>query len=314
MSKLTTDDFVNRSKFCHDNYYNYLLTEYKSIFLKVKITCPIHGIFEQTPHDHLKGHGCKKCGITRGIQKRILTISEFIQKAENIHDKYDYSHVDYYNSRTKVKITCPIHGIFEQTPHEHLNGHGCPECGVLKNTYGQRLTTLDFIEKAKFIHGDKYNYSLVNYISTHIKVKIICPIHSVFEQQPNGHLNGYGCRECYKSLSISKPEKEVFEYVKTLTIEDVINNDRTQIINPKTGHYLELDIWIPSLNKAIEFNGRYWHSLEGVDYRDHQKNIQCKDKGIELLVIEEQDWLNDKYLCEAVIKLFITASHNQRGQ
>ena len=118
--------------------------------------------------------------------------NKFINKAKKIHnDKYDYSLVDYIHSKTKVKIICFEHGVFEQMPQKHLIGQGCSKCSKTK-----KLTTEKFIKKSQEIHGNKYDYSIVNYINYHTKVKIICPEHGVFEQKPDNHLNGNGCFKC----------------------------------------------------------------------------------------------------------------------
>ena len=119
------------------------------------------------------------------------TTEEFTQKAsENHNNKYDYSLTNYINAKTKVKIICPIHGEFEQIPRNHIRGQHCQKCsGVyMDNNY--------FIEKSKLFHGDKYNYSLVNYTTQLKKIQIICPVHGMFEQKPKDHLLGKGCSKC----------------------------------------------------------------------------------------------------------------------
>jgi len=121
------------------------------------------------------------------------TTEQFIKKAILIHgDKYDYSLVDYKHSQSKVIIICLIHGEFEQSPSSHLSGKGCPKCKV----YEQRSSTEEFIQKAILIHGDRYDYSLVDYKNNKTKVIIICPVHGEFLQIPNNHLKGYGCQKC----------------------------------------------------------------------------------------------------------------------
>lgn len=108
-----------------------------------------------------------------------LTTFEFIKKAKKIYgDKYDYSLVEYNGIYNKIKIICPIHGIFEQIPKSHLK-YECQKCGHIKTRNSKFLTTEKFIIKAKKIHGDKYDYSLANYISAKTPVKIICPIHGI---------------------------------------------------------------------------------------------------------------------------------------
>ena len=119
-------------------------------------------------------------------EKRQLAAKQFEQKAKKIHgDKYDYSLVEYINSQTKVKIICPIHGVFEQKPNGHLSGRGCSKCKPDKISKKLSFTTEEFVKKAKEIYGDKYDYSLVDYKSAKEKVKIICSIHGVFEQTPD---------------------------------------------------------------------------------------------------------------------------------
>ena len=121
-----------------------------------------------------------------------LTLNEFIRKAKKIHgDKYDYSKVDYVNSRTKVCIICPKHGEFLQLPYKHLSGHNCQCCNLRRKN-----TTADFISKAKEIHDNKYDYSKVNYVNNHTKVCIICSKHGEFWQTPHNHLCGNGCSKC----------------------------------------------------------------------------------------------------------------------
>ena len=120
----------------------------------------------------------------------------FIEKANKVHNhRYDYSKVNYINNREKVCIICPEHGEFWQGPYKHLTGQGCPKCG------GTQKSNIDeFILKAKKVHGNKYDYSKVEYVNNKTKVCIICPEHGEFWQDPHNHLKGKGCPECAKSL------------------------------------------------------------------------------------------------------------------
>ena len=126
-----------------------------------------------------------------------LTTEEFIGKARSIHgDFYDYSLVEYVNNKIKVVIACPIHGEFTQKPSDHLKGQGCKTCGYNKNSKSKKSNTQEFIEKAKEVHSDKYDYSKVEYINSTTKVTISCYEHGDFEISPNSHLNGRGCIGC----------------------------------------------------------------------------------------------------------------------
>ena len=118
----------------------------------------------------------------------------FTEKAKEIHNnKYDYSLVKYIKSNIKIKIICHKHGIFEQTPVSHIRKdkpRGCPSCS------GKNKTINQFINEAKIIHKNKYNYSKVIYINATTPIIIICPIHGDFKQKPSSHLTGYGCKIC----------------------------------------------------------------------------------------------------------------------
>ena len=140
---------------------------------------------------------------------------EFIKRAKLVHgDNYDYSKTVYINQKTKVSITCPIHGDFLQYPQAHIKrGHGCPECGKVKQKEKSReyskkrvKSRSDFILKARKIHGDKYDYSNVSEeCPSYKKVKITCPTHGAFWQSVGNHLTGNGCSKC-KYGTLTTPE------------------------------------------------------------------------------------------------------------
>ena len=189
--KFTNKEFIEKAIKIHGDKYDYSLVQYKNQKIKVKIICKEHGVFEQRPCNHIGlKQGCPSCV---GLKK--LNTEEFIKRANQVHcNKYDYSLSVCKNSYTKLIIICPVHGKFEQKPDNHINQkQGCPECGKLF----KKFTTEIFIKKAKEVHGDKYDYKLVNYIGSNLKVKIVCKKHGVFEQIPSHHiLNGYGCKKC----------------------------------------------------------------------------------------------------------------------
>lgn len=181
----------------HGDAYDYSLVKYTGSREKVIIICKIHGIFEQKPVVHLQGSGCKICGQTRNINSIKKTTKWFIEKSKNIHgDTYLYDLVDYKRANIKVDLICKIHGVFAQTPSLHLKGSGCPKCGIKKNAEARRTDLSNFEKKARAIHGNKYDYSLVDYVNNQTKVKIICPVHGIFDQFANNHLAGKGCHQC----------------------------------------------------------------------------------------------------------------------
>ena len=130
-------------------------------------------------------------------KKRTHSFDDFLKVAKSIHgNKYDYSKADYINKRTPICIRCPKHGDFWQSPTKHLAGHGCERCS--RESIAQRYSMGRdiFIEKANAIHNGFYDYSEVDYVNSHTKVIIKCPIHGIFLQNPASHLIGNGCPIC----------------------------------------------------------------------------------------------------------------------
>lgn len=133
---------------------------------------------------------------------------EFIAKAKAIHgDQYSYENVTYVKARKKVSIVCPIHGAFLQQPYSHVEmKRGCFRCSVEFRNKGLRSTTGDFINKAKTIHGDRYDYNKVVYMNSASPVVIQCEKHGDFHQRPNSHLLGQGCARCGGKVQLTTEE------------------------------------------------------------------------------------------------------------
>ena len=240
-SLLTKEIFIERANVVHDSTFDYSLVEYINITTKVKIICPEHGVFEQNPKGHLNGNCCPKCGNNIRSNNSRKNNDYFIEKSKKIHkNKYDYSLVNYHDNKTNVKIICPDHGVFEQLPNSHLNGHGCFKCGYVEKANNTKRTTSQFIEKSKKIHNNKYDYSLVDYINIKSKVKIICPVHGVFEQRTDAHLNGHGCLKCVKTIittedfiiNANKIHKNKYDYS---LVDYISTNSKVKIVCSKHG-------------------------------------------------------------------------------
>jgi len=238
--KITNEEFLYKAIKVHGYKYEYPLDDYIRNRTKIKIICPIHGQFKQTPTSHLNGCNCPKCS------RKYVDLPYFIENANKLHNNfYDYSLVDYMGSKKKVKIICPKHGEFLQTPNSHLRGQGCLKCYNEKRGKLFLLLLDDLILRLNIIHDNFYDYSLVEYKGNKSKIKIICPIHGIFKQTPNGHLCGQGCPKC-RGLN-----KTTEEYIKEVNIihnnfydYSLVNykNVKTKItiICPKHGKFRQL--------------------------------------------------------------------------
>ena len=179
-----------------------------------------------------------------------FTNEEFIEKAQKVHqNKYDYSKVNYVNTSTKVCIICKEHGEFWQKPNSHLSGQGCPKCGKEQTSKAAKLTTEQFISKARKIHGDKYDYSKTNYDGCKEKLYIVCHEkdkfgneHGGFWQTSNDHLSGCGCPKC----RTWKLEEEVSNWLIVNNITFDYHKNFTWL------NRQSLDFFLPDYKIAIE--------------------------------------------------------------
>ena len=293
MHKLTTQEFIDRANKIHQYKYDYSLVDYKHSKEKVKVICQIHGLFNIRPVDHLIDEvGCVLCNNPNRIP---LGKEKFVEKANKVHNnKFDYSLVEYKNNDTKVKIICPNHGIFEQTPQSHLKQNvGCTKCQKIHSINVHSKTTQYFITKSNNIHKYKYDYSLVNYKSNKDKVKIICPNHGIFEQKAANHVRGMGCPICNSSKGELKIkyllEKNNIKYTQQKTF-----NDCRGIKNK-----LPFDFYLPSYNMVIEYDGRQHfeeikhfggkEKLNRTQLNDSIKSNYCKVKNIKIMRIKFSD-------------------------
>ena len=297
--KDTKESFIKKAQEIYGNKYDYSKVKYKNSLTKVSIICPEHGEFSKRPDGFLNGQGCPICGRLKGFQSIRLTTEEFIKRAKEIHgNKYDYSKVKYNSQKDKVCIICPEHGEFWQNPYNHYSGQGCPKCGIIKRSKAQTKSTEKFIKQAIEVHGNKYDYSKTNYINSHHLVSIICPEHGEFWQNPTYHLSGCGCQKC--GMITSHYEDSLFDYIKSIYKGKIIRDNRTILSNLKQS----LDIYIPDLKIAFEFDGLYWHNeLNKPDKNYHlKKTEECLKKGIQLIHIFEDEWLYKQDIVKSRIK------------
>jgi hypothetical protein len=225
---------------------------------------------------------------------KLLTNVEFKEKALDRHgDKYDYTTTLYVNSSNKVSIVCRRHGVFLQRASSHLDGDGCPKCGNEEKVGRIPNDTQQFIEKSRFIHGHKYDYSKTVYSKSNQKVTIICPIHNEFRQIPSSHLRGCGCRLCFLTQRSSKME---LEWLNSLNINVVIGK--------QIGKF-SVDGFDPLTNTIYEFLGDFWHGkikdLKTFNYDSVTKYMytfyrfnELSKLGYNINYIWEDEWMKSK--------------------
>ena len=296
----STEEFIERAREIHGDTYDYSKVSYINSNTKVTIICKTHGEFQQRPQKHLIKRGCDICG---GSYKS--NTEEFIAKAKEIHgDTYDYSKVEYIDRKTNVIIICKKHGEFPQTPKTHLRNCGCDSCGTDRTSEIRRKPISEFIEESKNIHGEKYDYSKVEYINSNTKVIIICKKHGEFIQTPNSHIRGNGCSKC-----VNKTEAKLYE--KLITIYSSL---QTQFKKDwcKKQLCLPYDFCISEYKIIIELDGPQhfqqvanWSSPEEQLENDKYKEECANQNGYSVIRLLQEDVFYDTYdwvkeLCHAI--------------
>ncbi len=149
------EKFIEKSRKKHGDKYNYDKSMYVSSRSLITITCQHHGDFDQIAGTHSKGHGYMQCGIITSAEKTSSNNKDFAEKSNKLHgNSYGYELVEYTKADAKVKIVCKSHGLFMQTPHIHLSGHGCPKCNTSK---GEKLVE-DWLIEHEISHVREYRF------------------------------------------------------------------------------------------------------------------------------------------------------------
>ena len=286
---LSTDEFITKSNNKHNFKYDYSLTDYIDSHTSVKIICKEHGVFEQLPYVHMNGCGCSICGIKK---------NNFLDKAKKKYgNKYDYL-TEYKNNYTKIKFKCCKHGEIEQFPQLHLKS-GCVLCNR------QNV----FISKSNVIHNNKYNYSLVNYVNKTSKIKIICPLHGEFEQEPMYHIRGNGCKKCAddtkrlstdifikkaKMIHNDKYDYSNVNYIDTFTKVKVIC-EKHGVFNIKPNEHVSgSKRGCPYCSESIgEKNIHQFLKDKNINFRRQEKFDNCKN----ILKLSFDFYLPDYNIC-----------------
>ncbi len=265
--RMTTEEFIKRAKEKHGDWYDYSKVDYVNAKTDVIIICPKHGEFLQLPYHHLIGYGCPVCaGKNRNTEM-------FIEEAQKVHgNKYDHSKVNYDVPFMKVCINCLEHGEIWQTPGAHIhNKSGCSEC--VRN---KKISTDEFVTKARKVHGDKYDYSKVDYVNAKTDVIIICPEHGEFLQSPDSHWRGCGCKKCGRKTTANKLSlsyEYCYECAKTCKTLKELNKKYPSVYQVSYKHKWINDFdWLE--RKQVQNN--YYNDFE-----------RCKEKALICRTISE---------------------------
>jgi hypothetical protein len=225
--RYTKDEFLNMAKETHQNNLDdYSVIDYINLRTKINIQCIIHGVYSQLPIDHIGGHRCFKCGKDKLSLQFRLSREEFIKRSNEIHNNfYDYSNVEYVNTDVKVSIICPKHGIFLQTPHNHMNGTKCKRCTLCGCSKGQ-IEWLTFLENElnlKIEHYKNEGEHRIKNTKKHDADGYCKNINTIFEFQG---CYFHGCKKCFPTGTNPTTKKSYEDlYTKTQTKKELCINE-----------------------------------------------------------------------------------------
>lgn len=200
------------------------------------------------------------------------------------NEYYQLLSKEYINKSSYLDFICPNGHKHRIKWNDWQQGHRCGKCYKPKLIY-EKLKEL-FWNEGYTLLSKKYK-SALKYL------KYICPNGHKHKITWGAWQSGRRCPYC-SMKGFSKSEKEITKYIKNNYSGIIEENNKTLIKNPKTKYYLELDIWLPELRKAIEYNSKYWHNSKDVIWKDNYKKQWCKENGIDLLVIEHDNWIRNK--------------------
>ncbi len=219
--RYTEEEWKDLASKVHGNKYDYSACCYKGMAYAVTIRCPTHGEFSQKAQSHILGSGCKECAaesrkssVKVSSTKRRISTSELVQRFKAVHqDRYSYELVESQGTKKPVTIVCREHGPFPQKPAVHLKGSGCPACGRSHRDIAHRLTQVEFADRVKAIHGDRYNLSKAVYRTQYDKVSIGCRKHGQFLILPFNLWAGGGCPDCAREINGQRKRLTTKEFI-----------------------------------------------------------------------------------------------------
>jgi predicted nucleic-acid-binding Zn-ribbon protein len=227
-----------------------------------------------------------------------LTTEEVVERFVKANgNRYDYSKVHYTGSKSKVTVICHKHGDFDVILDKHMLGSNCPQCANEQYHKDFKKSTEEFISNSIEIHGNKYDYTKVNYYNNKTKVTIICPNHGEFNQRAGSHIEGYGCDMCKESFG----ERDIRKILENRNLKFKSQHRFIDCVKIKP---LPFDFYLPEYNTCIEFNGKqhYEHNhffvsnkgFKELKERDSIKAKYCEDNGLKLIIIRYDENISSK--------------------
>lgn len=263
--------------------------------------CPEGHTYKTTIPWMLKGVPCNICSckvFIKGINDLETMNPEFFSEWD--YDRNDKlpSDISYKSKHFAYWLCNKENHSYQCSVHDRARGIGCPYCSGRRRTVKNSLLTL-YPKIAAELHPEERKTAAELAPGSHYKALWQCPqepSHSWTATVKNRIGRNSGCPSCISF--VSHAEQEVADFIVSLLPgEPVVTSDRS-VIHPK-----ELDIYIPSRNLAVEFNGLYWHSEAAGKGRNYhrEKWEACRDAGIQLIQVWEDEWRDKKEIVQSML-------------
>jgi hypothetical protein len=272
-----------------ESHEGFILLSEKYIDTKTKldIKCPHGHIFHPYLLNFKKSGSCghPECKNLKNSKSNTHSYKHVRDYIEN--KGYELLSKKYVRALDKLDFKCQDGHLFKMRFSAFHSGQRCPVCAN-----NNKRHDIDFIKK--FLFDEGYVLLSTEYKGALLGLRMRCPKGHQFEMRFNSFQQGQRCPLCALSIQKSKPEVEIYKYIKDKYDYNVISGDRSTVLNEKTGRFLEIDILLPDIKKAIEYNAIHWHRGSDAEYKDMIKKEKCKKLGIDLMVIDHNQWILNK--------------------
>lgn len=258
--------------------HNYIDADSRTL----KYMCPKGHTGYISWHLWKSGTRCKECSANKSLSHRRLEFDTIKSSFEQ--EGYTLLSTEYERNTQKLEYICPRGHRHSISWSNWQKGERCKYCEIERHA-NQHRHTIEYIKEA--FESEGYTLLTKNYIDNRQKLDYICPLGHIYKISWGKWKQGQRCPKCYGN--ISKAEDEIYNLIKRKT-PDAIQSDKTTI------YPLQLDIYIPSKNIAVEYCGLYWHSEKLGKHKTYHLNKleECNKKGIRLITIFEDEWLHNK--------------------
>lgn len=266
---------------------------------EIHLRCDEHGDFVLNRVAAIRGTLCPECSKEASASGKRVDLGEWVRRARGVHgDQYAYSGIRWKRG-AYIKVVCSEHGEFEQLARNHIKGQGCPVCAKDKITGRPGKNLEEYIEQSNKTHEGKFSYKGWSDENSRT-LTVVCPVHGEFSQLAKDHARGVGCRKCALA-GTSRGQQQIEKICRDLGVKCETDY---KFIGRK-----ELDIFFPTMNKAIEFNGTYWHSTAiAKNLNIYRKKLLAERQGITVLNIYEDELKFSPQVVEKTVKHFLGMS------